>query len=254
MIPKIIHLCWLSEEEFPDDIKSCIESWKTHLPDYEIWVWDTKRFDINSTIWTKEAFQEKKYAFAADYIRLYALYNYGGIYLDSDILVYKSFNDLLNLPYFIGEDFVGSFEAAVIGTEKHCKWIKDILGYYTNRHFINNNCLDMLPLPAVFLNCLRGKYTFKKINQVPPKYQSNSNTLNIFSKNFFNSRNRVGIIKTSNSYCAHNYKGSWVDKKNTIKNQIKSRLPLVILNLIFWITNKLHKKELTKYAIPYTRN
>ena len=83
MIPKIIHLCWLSGDEYPPMIKKCIESWKRYLPDYEIMLWDTKRFDVNSVLWTKQAFECKKYAFAADYIRLYALYHYGGIYLDS---------------------------------------------------------------------------------------------------------------------------------------------------------------------------
>ena len=83
MIPKIIHICWLSGDEFPNNIKVCVESWKRVLPDYEIRIWDTKRFNIDSLLWTRQAFDVKKYAFAADYIRLYALYTEGGIYLDS---------------------------------------------------------------------------------------------------------------------------------------------------------------------------
>ena len=130
MIPKIIHLCWLSGDPYPTDIQLCLDSWKKHLPDYEIWLWDTKRFDIDSTRWTRQAFDAKKYAFAADYIRLYALYNYGGIYLDSDVLVYKSLDPLLSLPYFVGHDQAGCFEAAVIGCEPGCQWIKDILDSY----------------------------------------------------------------------------------------------------------------------------
>ena len=66
MIPKIIHLCWLSGDPYPTDIQLCLDSWKKHLPDYEIWLWDTKRFDIDSTRWTRQAFDAKKYAFAAD--------------------------------------------------------------------------------------------------------------------------------------------------------------------------------------------
>lgn len=127
MIPKIIHLCWLSGDKFPSDIQTCIDTWHEKLPDYEIILWDRKRFDINSTPWVKEACEAKKYAFAADYIRLYALYNYGGIYLDSDVIVYKSFNNLLHLPYFIGEDQCSNFEPAIIGTEKKNPWIKCVL-------------------------------------------------------------------------------------------------------------------------------
>ena len=81
MIPKIIHLCWLSGDPYPTEIKKCLDTWKKYLPDYEVWVWDTKRFDINSTIWTKQAFEAKKYAFAADYIRLYAQQHFLLFYL-----------------------------------------------------------------------------------------------------------------------------------------------------------------------------
>ena len=108
MIPKIIHLCWLSGDAFPDSIRDCLETWNYKLQDYDIWLWGKmpkdcsclcnihvteKHFDIESTTWTKQAFETKKYAFAADYIRLNALYNYGGIYLDADVFVYKNFNE-----------------------------------------------------------------------------------------------------------------------------------------------------------------
>ena len=73
MIPKIIHLCWLSGDSYPPKIAKCLESWKKFLPDYEVMLWDTKRFDLNSSVWVRQAFENKKYAFAADYIRFYAL-------------------------------------------------------------------------------------------------------------------------------------------------------------------------------------
>ena len=84
MIPKIIHFCWLSDEPYPESIQKCMNSWKEKLPDYEIWKWDFKRFPKGSAKWVDQAFEKRKYAFAADYIRLYALSNYGGIYPDSD--------------------------------------------------------------------------------------------------------------------------------------------------------------------------
>ncbi len=89
MIPKIIHYCWLSSEPYPEKIQNCIDSWKKILPDYEIKLWNMNNFDINSIDFVKEACSVKKWAFASDYIRLYALYNYGGIYLDSDVLIKK---------------------------------------------------------------------------------------------------------------------------------------------------------------------
>lgn len=93
MIPKIIHYCWLSNDPFPEHIERCMSTWQKYCPDYKIMKWDLSQFDIESSQWVKEAFESKKYAFAADYIRLYAIYTYGGIYLDSDI----SLNDSLDV-------------------------------------------------------------------------------------------------------------------------------------------------------------
>lgn len=99
MIPKIIHYCWLSNDPIPEKLQEYMKSWKEKLPDYEFKLWNFDCFDINSSQWVKEAFEAKKYAFAADYIRLYAVYNYGGIYMDMDVEVIKSFNPLLNNDY-----------------------------------------------------------------------------------------------------------------------------------------------------------
>ncbi|WP_455674287.1 glycosyltransferase family 32 protein [Phocaeicola sp.] len=251
MIPKIIHLCWLSGEAYPDNIQQCLNTWKQHLPDYEIWLWDTKRFNVDCTLWTQQAFEKKKYAFVADYIRLYALYNYGGIYLDSDVIVYKSFNDLLSLPYFIGEDFTKSFEPAIIGAEKHNKWIGDVLAYYNNRPFIKSNGeMDTFPLPHIFYIQLATKYKFHYLKTYK-HYSYDENMINIFSKVFFNSRNRVGIKHYPQSYCAHNYLGSWTVQNKTLKGRLKKVLPKYLLNSIYFITNKVNKKNIMKYSIHY---
>lgn len=123
MIPKKIHFCWLSGDEFPPFIRHCIDTWKQVLPDYELVLWNTKRFDINSVPWVKEAFEAKKYAFAADYIRLYSVYTEGGIYLDSDVEVLKRFDDLLQYKSFIGFEAATEkkVEAAIFGAEPGCE-------------------------------------------------------------------------------------------------------------------------------------
>ena len=95
MIPKKIHCCWLGGGNYPPKIQCCIESWRRVLPDYEIIVWNEERFDVRSVPWVRKALKHKKYAFAADYIRHYALYTEGGIYLDTDIEVRKPFDELL---------------------------------------------------------------------------------------------------------------------------------------------------------------
>ena len=96
MIPKVIHYCWFGRNPKPVSVQKCIESWKKYLPDYEIREWNNTNFEAMSVKFTAEAMAKKKYAFVSDYVRLHALYKYGGVYLDTDVKVLKSFNNLLN--------------------------------------------------------------------------------------------------------------------------------------------------------------
>lgn len=263
MIPKIIHLCWLSGDPFPTDIQKCMDSWKNILPDYEVWLWGKlpsepkcyeglkiteKKFEVNSTLWTKQAYENKKYAFAADYIRLYALYNYGGIYLDSDVLMYKSFDDLLKLPYFIGQDYEHCFEAAIIGAEKGTKWIGEILEYYEDRCFIKEDrTLDTLPLPRIFLQKLNGKYRFYRLQKLID-YDKSDRDFYLFDRDFFNSRNSCQSIKTKKSYCTHNYAGTWTTTKKDVKSRIKRIMPKWLLDIYFTIShNTFNRKRIHMY-------
>lgn len=252
MIPKIIHYCWLSDDEFPESIKECINSWKKVLPDYEIRLWDRKRFDINSVLWTKQAFEVKKYAFAADYIRLYALYTEGGIYLDSDVLVYKSFGDLLSLPYFIGEDYLHCFEPAIIGCEAGTQWIKQVLDRYDGLPFINDDgSYNMTTLPVVFMNVLKRSYGFEKVHY-HKEYYIKPGIINVFSYDFFNSRDYVGPRQYTNSYCTHHYAGSWNGKDSKMKSFIKSYIPRFVANLYYYIVfNCIGKNSLEKKQIQF---
>ena len=103
-IPKIIHYTWFSGDEYPENIKKCIESWHKILPDYELRLWDMKAIENIDSVFLKEAIQMKKWAYAADMVRFYAVYNYGGIYLDTDVEVFKSFDEFLNCNAFIGKE------------------------------------------------------------------------------------------------------------------------------------------------------
>ena len=92
MIPKKIHYCWLSGDPLPEKIQQCMQTWQRTMPEYELVLWDTNKFDITSIPFVHEAYQQRKWAFAADYIRLYALYTEGGIYLDTDVIVKQKFD------------------------------------------------------------------------------------------------------------------------------------------------------------------
>lgn len=93
LIPKKIHYCWFGKKEKPELVKTCIESWKIKLSEYEIIEWNEDNFDINSNIFVKEAYECGKYAFVSDYVRVYVLYKYGGIYLDTDVEVCREFSE-----------------------------------------------------------------------------------------------------------------------------------------------------------------
>ena len=253
MIPKIIHYCWLSGDPFPESIQKCIDSWKTVLRDYEIRLWDTKRFDVGSLAWTSEAFAARKYAFAADYIRLYALYNYGGIYLDSDVLVYKTFDDLLDLPYFLGEDYVHCFEPAIIGATKGCPWIKQVMDIYHDRHFVlEDGSYDLYGLPRVFHDRLVDKYSFCLVSS-KDVVLDRDDCINIFSYDYFNSRDFVGSKRYPNSYCSHNYLGSWMGKQPTWKSVIKQILPRSVMNLYYKAVYLNNRKSLRQIQIPLNK-
>lgn len=212
MIPKIIHYCWLSDDPLSLEIKQCILSWKKYLSDYELVLWDRKRFDISSNIWVKQAYENKKYAFAADYIRLYALYTYGGIYLDSDVQVLKSFDDLLELPYFIGVTSNQSLEAAVIGCEKECDWIRLCLNYYTNRSFLTeSDQFDLTTLPKIMYKQIESVKQIVYISESTPINYHSDDELYLFPFDYFCCKrgNDGKVLVTSNSYSIHHFAMSW---------------------------------------------
>ena len=135
MIPKIIYYVWLGKGEMSARAKHCIESWKKYLPDYEIKEWNEDNFDINYNNWTKHSYENKKYAFTSDVVRLYALYTEGGIYMDTDVEVYKPLDEFLNEEGFTGFEAVNYPSTATLGAEKGNPVIKKMLDFYDTIDF-----------------------------------------------------------------------------------------------------------------------
>lgn len=213
MIPKIVHYCWLSSDIVPADLQKYMNSWKEKLSDYEFVLWNFERFGINTSVWVNQAFEAKKYAFAADFIRLYAVYNYGGIYLDMDVEVIKSFDELLNNDIMIGyeDDKTKFIEAGCFGAKKGHPFIKQCLNYYNGREFIKSDgCYDIRPLPQIMTEIANDKIF---------------NYINFYSSDYFTAKcNATGTIKqTNNTYSIHHFAGSWLPQKQTraIRNRQK---------------------------------
>lgn len=239
MIPKIIHYCWLSNDPIPESLKRCMKSWRRVLPDYEFVLWNFERFPKEQSKWVAEAFDNRKYAFAADYIRLYALYNYGGIYLDMDVEVLKPFDDLLNLHSMIcwQKDAKG-LEVATFGTKKGAQWIKDCLDYYNGRDFVReNNTYDTTPLPDIVEDTLISKgynlCTCESIEKAhETEQQANDKTIAVLESSFFSPRSYddAHIALTDNSYSIHHFAGTWLPWYSRLKRKIFNMLGLRNVN------------------------
>lgn len=213
MIPKKINYCWLSNDPIPEKLQRCIDSWKKYLPDYEIIKWDLNRFPLDKNIWVKQAFERKKYAFAADYIRLYALSTEGGIYMDSDVEVLKSFDPLLSLPYFIcKENSPQGVEAAVLGAEAHTPWVDKCLEYYNGRSFIDTNGNENTKvLPVVMMETIKSNYDIKWITSLK-SFEESKNVVNILPYYYFSPKNYVTkkITLTDDTFSIHHFAGTWI--------------------------------------------
>ncbi len=224
MIPKIIHYCWLSNDPIPQKLQKYMSSWKEKLPDYEVILWNFERFDKESCLWVKQAFDNKKYAFAADYIRLFALYNYGGIYLDMDVEVLKDFSPLLGLRTFVcWQNECPGLEVAAMGAEKESLWLKLSLAYYENRPFVCEQGFDEKPLPYIIEDVLReNKINLQTVLCIKDAKERENECFPVFTCDYFSPKSiKTGIITIKkNTYCVHHFSGSWCDKKSLLRGKI----------------------------------
>lgn len=252
-IPKIIHLCWLSGEPYPPLIAACIASWQRAMPDYKLMLWDARSFDLSCSEFAREAYEERKWAFASDYIRLWALYHYGGIYLDSDVYTFKSFDPLLENRAFSaiencieGNRFTVNIEAAVIGAEPKHPFIKDCLDYYQDRHFIQpDGTRDQTTLPKIIAGIAENKYDFRRV----PEEQMLSGGIHIYSSRTI-AHAHIETYSLKCVYALHMCDGGWYEKSRTPKLRRLATLlkrfihrPVRTINLVRWNLRLRHLLE-----------
>ncbi len=214
MIPKIIHYCWFGKGRMPDMATKCIASWIRFLPDYELRIWNEETFDVNSILYVKEAYEARKFAFVTDYVRLFAIYHYGGIYMDTDVEVLKSFNNLLELPAFSGFESETEIPTGIMASEQFGQWALEQLSYYQEKHFLNADGSLNLKTNVEIISEIMAKNGFRLKNS----YQIYKNSIHIFPKDYFCPKSRTGsIVITPNTYCIHHFEGSWQPKGQKIK-------------------------------------
>ena len=221
MIPKIIHYCWFGRGKMTSLMKKCIRSWKKYCPGYKIMFWNEDSFDIDSVPFVKQAYENKKFAFVADYVRLHALYNYGGVYLDTDQELIKNIDCFLNCKAFIGFLYDDQLNTGLIGSEKHGRFIGDFLNYYNERNFIIDGKMDLTPNTAVVAQVLRD-YGIKASGE-----RESFDMLEIYPNVVFSP---FGIYEhkhysKNETYALHHWAMTWRSKEE-IKKARKRRLHL----------------------------
>jgi len=262
-IPKIIHYCWFGRGVIPASQKKYIESWKRIMPGYKIKCWNEDNFDVNMFPFSSEAYRNKFYAMVSDVARLYVLYTEGGIYMDTDIMVFKPLDEFLNYDFFsavevyeddfeknkhlIGKDgipidnkniFSGSLAilSAIIASKRGNLLIKDTLDYYKKQVFIlENGSLNInIIIPAVLAH-KAIKYGFK----YEDKKQYLDNNMLILSSTIFAS---IESSICKETYLMHYASQSWVqkDKKELFL------LNLDKLNLLLLYTSYISIKKKVK--------
>ncbi len=210
MIPKIIHYCWFGKKDLPELEQECIKTWEKILPDYTIKVWNESNFDVNCCQYVKQAYERKKFAFVSDYARVYALYNEGGIYLDTDVEVLKSLDVFLNNSGVLGfenKTFVGT---ALMAFQKGNKIMKDMLDYYNLTNYIDNNGNENITTNVTLLNKiliengLKPENSFQKIIDIA-----------IYERDYFFPKkiDEQHFRITENTYTIHRMKGSWLTER-----------------------------------------
>lgn len=213
MIPKIIHYCWFSGEKKPRSIQRCIDSWARVMPDFTIKCWDHHSFDFDSVPFVRDAMAAKKYAFAADYVRLYALYTEGGIYLDSDVLVKKTFDPFLSNEFFCGtEAFLVDdavhyrMEAAIMGARKEHPFLKKCMSFYFENIFDLKRLSKDFVMPAV-ISRYAEEYDYQYENRMQQLEDMTVYPTSVFT-------NTLQPEASTEIVAIHQNAGAWIDYSN----------------------------------------
>ena len=217
MIPKIIHYCWFGGNEKSPLIKRCIESWKIFCPDYEIKEWNESNFDVNCNAYVKKAYEMKKWAFVADYARFYVLYQYGGVYLDTDVQLVKNIDELRLKGKFAG---FGNDETVstglILATEKNDWLCKKVMDTYIGEEFVWDDPSKILAIGRRVTRILidsglkpNGQMQMVQDYTIYPKYYFNPTDGDI--------RGKV----EERAYSIPHYAATWFSPKDKFKNTLR---------------------------------
>lgn len=211
MIPKTIHYCWFGRGQKPEQAIKCIDSWKKYLPDYQLKEWNEDNFDITQNQYVREAYENRKFAFVTDYVRLYALFHEGGVYMDTDVETLGNYDAFLHHHAFSGFETDGNVPTGMMAAEKGSVWAKELLEQYNDRLFVQpDGSFDMTTNTHVIT-----KYMIDKGLVLNNTYQDFPGLCTMYPADYFCPKDhRTGKIhRTKNTVCIHHFAGSWLQHK-----------------------------------------
>ena len=244
MIPKTIHYVWMGKGKKNSVIKRCMKTWNKHLKGYKIIEWNEENFDINSHPFVKKAYESRKWAFVSDYVRFYAIYKYGGVYFDTDIIMINSIDELLGNKMFVGFESSEYPFTAVFGAEKNHPLCKRVLDYYDNLDvndfdfiFENNNTISISNILINEYGCVPND-TEQYLKEDIKVYTSNilcnpslvSKTIHAFTSTWID-KNKLGIKLKITKYL-----------RSHATNKIKIIIYLLVMKIFHIIGRISHKK------------
>lgn len=230
-IPKVIHYCWFGSNKMPRAAKKCIKSWEKYCPDYEIICWNEENFDFSQNQYAKEAYEAGKWAFVSDYARLKIIYDYGGIYMDTDVELLKSLDPLLKYKGYMGFDNSGKVATGLgFGAEKGNEIIGAMLKDYDNIHFnLPDGGCDLTPCPdrnsatltRLGMNFKNIDQTFNDVRFLAAEYLS--------PMDYYSGKKHI----TPNTYSIHLYAASWTSSVSKRTTRLKRIIGVKMYDKIY---------------------
>ena len=209
-IPKIIHYCWFGGKELPDSVKKYIKTWREKCPDYQIVEWNESNSSFSDCLYAVEAYEAKQWAFVSDYVRFCAVYEMGGIYLDTDIEVLRNFDDLLNNGAVFGFGNDNSLTVPIFAAEKGHVSLKEIIDFYKTRKFVmQDGSFDTVAIEKSVEHVLSSNYGLK----LNGERQLLQKEICILPKEYFFARDYMTgkITSYPELYIIHYGDGTWLD-------------------------------------------
>lgn len=226
MIPKIIHYCWFGGNPLPPLAIKCIESWKRFFPDYEIKEWNESNFDVNIIPYTAEAYRLKKYAFVSDFARFWILYNYGGLYFDTDVEVIKNMDDIIAKGPFMGcengvkigatPNDLGVNPGLGLGVTPNLSLYREMLDIYKKMNFLDDHGHQIKGTVVTYTTNLLVERGLNPIDDV--QYVEG---IWIYPKEYFCPKdyNTGKMYITEESRSIHHYDSSWLSIHDKVKKR-----------------------------------